>query len=115
MTALRAGRVPTMGGNVPTPSDLNAFLECEHLVALELRVASGKLARPHVDNPQAELIRRKGEEHEAAYLASLRTPGRHIVEPRDAADAERLIRSGACHVIYQPVFHDPAGWTGRAD
>src|SRR6266536_3001632 len=98
-----------------SPSLLNSFLECEHLVALELQVARGELARPHVDNPQAELIRRKGEEHEAAYLASLRTPGRHIVEPHAAADAERLIRSRACHVIYQPVFADPAGWPGRAD
>ena len=89
-----------------SPSLLNNFLECEHLVALELEVARGELERPAVDNPQAELIRRKGEEHEATYLASLRTPGRHIVEPRDAADAERLIRAGACHVIYQPVFHD---------
>src|SRR5580765_5875832 len=98
-----------------SPSLLNGFLECEHLVALRLMVAHGDLAQPHDDNPQAELIRRKGDEHEAAYLASLRTPDRHIVEPRDAADAERLIRSGACHVIYQPVFHDPGGWTGRAD
>ena len=67
------------------------------------------------DNPQADLIRRKGEEHEAAYLASLCTPGRHIVEPCDDADAERLDSGGASHVIYQPVFHAPAGWTGRAD
>src|SRR6187200_1052692 len=104
-----------MRGNALSPSDLNTLLECDHLVALELLVARRELARPHLDNPQAELIRRKGDEHEAAYLASLRTPGRHIAEPRDAADAERLIRAGACHVIYQPVFHDPAGWTGRAD
>jgi uncharacterized protein len=80
-----------------------------------MQLASGERARPQVDNPQANLIRRKGEEHEAAYLASLCTLGRHIVEPCDAADAERLIRAGASHVIYQPVFHAPAGWTGRAD
>src|SRR6266540_4084262 len=104
-----------MRGNVLSPSDLNNFLECEHLVALELQVTRGDLARPHVDNPQAELIRRKGDEHEAAYLASLRTAGKHVVEPLDVADAEGLIREGSAEVIYQPVFHDPAGWTGRAD
>ena len=59
-----------------SPSDLNAFLECEHLVALELRVAQGELARPAVDNPQADLIRRKGEEHERAYLEELRAAGK---------------------------------------
>src|SRR6266511_1094471 len=104
-----------MRGNVLSPSDLNNFLECEHLVALELQVARGDLARPHVDNPQGELIRRKGDEHEAAYLEALHTAGKHVVEPRDAADAERLIREDIGEVIYQPVFHDPARWSGRAD
>ena len=63
-----------------SPSDLNNFLECEHLTALELDVARGELERPLVDNSQAELIRRKGEEHEAAYLAELRAQGKHVVE-----------------------------------
>jgi len=58
-----------------SPSDLNNFLECGHLVALEFAVAHGELARPAVDNPQAELIRRKGDEHERAYLESLRAKG----------------------------------------
>src|SRR6266542_334589 len=98
-----------------SPSLLSSFLECEHLVALELHVARGQLERPHVDNPQAQLIRRKGDEHEAAYLDALRAGGKHVVEPRDADDAERLIREGRAEVIYQPVFHDPAGWNGRAD
>src|SRR6266545_4008787 len=98
-----------------SPSLLNSFLECEHLVALELAVARGELERPHVDNPQADLIRRKGEEHEAAYLASLRLAGKTIVEPEDAEDAARLIREATVDVVYQPAFEDPAGWRGRAD
>jgi uncharacterized protein len=98
-----------------SPSALNSFLECEHLVALELEVARGRRERPRADNPQAELIRRKGEEHEAAYLESLRAAGKSVVEPRDAAEAEEMIRAGEVEVIYQPVFRDPAGWTGRAD
>src|ERR1051325_5864256 len=94
-----------------SPSLLNSFLECEHLVALDL----AETPRPAVDNPQADLIRRKGEEHEAAYLASLRLAGKTIVEPADAADAERLIKDEAADVIYQPAFEDSAGWRGRAD
>src|SRR5580765_4940235 len=104
-----------MRGGRLSPSDLNNFLDCEHLVSLELRVARGEAERPQVENPQADLIRRKGEEHEAAYLAALRATGKRIVEPVDARDAERLIRERAADVIYQPVFFDPAGWTGRAD
>src|SRR4051812_21861593 len=98
-----------------SPSDLNDFLECEHLVALELRVAQGELARPAADNPQAELIRRKGEEHERAYLEELRADGREIatneVAGADgkwdteaaAARTEQAMREGA-EVIYQAVF-----------
>ena len=67
-----------MRGGRLSPSDLNNFLECEHLVALELQVARGELERPQVENPQADLIRRKGEEHEAAYLASLRATGKRV-------------------------------------
>ena len=39
---------------------------------LDLEVARGARERPHADNPQGDLIKRKGEEHEAAYLAKLR-------------------------------------------
>src|SRR6266536_2444364 len=98
-----------------SPSDLNNFLECEHLVALELRVARGELLRPQVDNPQADLIRRKVEEHERAYLGELRAAGKEIVEIEvagpdgewdTAAAAERTeqaIRDGA-ELIYHADF-----------
>src|SRR3954447_21574250 len=94
-----------------SPSLLNNLLECEHLVALEL----AETPRPVGDNPQADLIRRKGAEHEAAYLAALRLAGKGVVEPKDADDAARLIREATVDVIYQPEFAEPAGWRGRAD
>jgi uncharacterized protein len=106
-----------------SPSHLNDFLECEHLAALGLAVARGELARPGVDDPQAELIRRKGVEHERAYLALLRVAGRSILvvdsDDRDwgrAADVTAdAIRSRSHDVIYQGAFVDPAGWRGLAD
>src|SRR5262245_30037588 len=104
-----------MRGITLSPSDVSSFLECEHLVSVELQVARGEGERPRADNPQADLIRRKGEEHEAAYLDSLRAAGMRVVEPYDAAEAEELIRAAAVDVIYQPAFEDPAGWRGRAD
>jgi predicted RecB family nuclease len=109
-----------------SPSDLNNFLECEHLVALELRVARGQLSRPEVENPQAELIRRKGDDHERDYLDALRAAGKNIVAievagpdgewdtEAAAARTEQAMRNGA-EVIYQAVFLDPTGWTGHAD
>jgi uncharacterized protein len=103
-----------------SPSDLNAFLECEHLTQLELAVARHELARPDDANPQAELVKRKGEEHEAAYLAQLRADGHNVVTiPNDweldaaARATEEAMRAGA-EVIYQACFVD-GDWRGFAD
>jgi predicted RecB family nuclease len=101
------------GELVFSPSDLNDFLECEHLSALELAVARDELPRLGRDDPQAELVRRKGEEHEAAYLAQLRADGKEIGTPADAAETKAAIRAGA-EVIYQAAFDDD-GWVGYAD
>ncbi len=59
-----------------SPSDLTAYLACPHLATLELALAHGRIEKPHVDNAQADLIRRKGDEHEARYLQQLRDAGR---------------------------------------
>jgi predicted RecB family nuclease len=103
-----------------SPSHLNDFLECEHLTALELAVARGELARPQRDDGQAELIRRKGGEHERAYLADLLAQGNRVVEIELSDDwhaaascTEEAMRSLA-DVVYQAVFvHN--GWRGIAD
>jgi predicted RecB family nuclease len=108
-----------------SPSDLSAHLACPHLTNLELRVARGELERPRVDDTHGELLRRKGDEHEAAYLARLVAEGRSIVRiPTyddagfDADEARRLteeaIRAGEADVIYQPYLTDGT-WRGFAD
>jgi predicted RecB family nuclease len=115
----------TATGSTFSPSDLNNFLECEHLVALELQIARGERERPvQGDNPQAALIQQKGEEHERAYLAELEHAGRQVARielgegdwdiEAAAAETEQLMRDGA-DVIYQAVFLDQSGWTGHAD
>src|SRR5919108_3383509 len=97
-----------------SPSDLNAFLACPHLTTLELAVAREQLKKPFRINLHAELIRRKGEEHERRYLEQLRAAGKRIAEPRTAAETEDAIRAAQADVIYQAQFeHD--GWRGIAD
>ena len=110
----RAGRI------LFSPSDLNAFLECEHLTQLELAVARHELEWPTDENPQADLVKRKGEEHEAAYLAALLAQGREVVTIESdggldvaARATEEGMRNG-CEVIYQACFVD-RGWRGFAD
>src|ERR1700694_1427443 len=108
-----------------SPSDVTAYLACEHLTQLELKVARGEIVKPHVGDAQAELIRRKGEEHESAYLEQLLADGRDVVSielagPDGEWDWERAARetADAIHarreVVYQAAFVD-GEWCGLAD
>ncbi len=105
-----------------SPSDLGSFLACEHLTQLELAVALRKGRRPSYENAYAELLRRKGQEHEQAFLATLRAAGHRVVEVRlDAArDFEAGTRrtaeamQGGADYVYQAVFF-AGGWRGIAD
>jgi uncharacterized protein len=104
------------GRFVYAASDLNNFLECEHLTELDRLVALGELAPPQRDDAQAELIARKGDEHERRHLAALREhpagvtellrPA-HSLDGFEAAAQETIAameRGDA--LIYQGTFFD---------
>jgi predicted RecB family nuclease len=107
---------------VLSPSDVTAYLACEHLTTLSLQVAQGTLVRPDGENDQAELVFRKGLEHEAAYLQSLVDEGKTVetIELEPDLDWERAARETVeamqtgFDVIYQGVLVG-AGWRGVAD
>lgn len=104
-----------------SPSDLNHFLECEHLTRLERDREPGAPRGPR--DPQADLLAEKGAEHEHAWLERFRTEGRGIVSI-DAADNERDWDTDAARtiaamrlgtdIIYQGVFAD-GDWHGISD
>jgi predicted RecB family nuclease len=102
-----------------SPSGLNEFLACPHLMSLELKVARAEIERPFRPTPYADLIRRKGKEHEAAYLATLGDTVVAIGDPHEigwaaaAAATEKAIESRA-PFIYQAAFLD-GQWRGLAD
>ncbi len=108
------------GQLVFSPSDLNHFLECEHLIQLERN--RGERPRQPRD-AHAELLAAKGLEHEGAWLARFRAEGRRIVEidslpgernwDRDAARTLAAMREGA-DVIYQGVLAED-DWHGISD
>jgi predicted RecB family nuclease len=104
-----------------SPSDVTAYLACPHLTTLELAVARGELIEP-APGEQAELVFRKGREHEAAYLDRLRAEGKTVAEielepdfdwERAARETGEAIRSGI-DVVYQGVLAD-GRWRGQAD
>src|SRR5439155_4714165 len=110
------------GRLVLSPSDLNDYVECPHLTTLALEVSRGERKRPFLADDHAELLRRKGELHERAYLERLRAEGRQIIEitlgePWDFEAAARqtaeTMRAGA-EIISQATFVD-GRWRGRAD
>jgi uncharacterized protein len=115
------------GTPVYSATDLVGFLACEHLTALERAALHGLVPRPQRVDPELEVLRRRGHEHEARYLAERRREGRLVVavEPDGdeadgaawlraaAAATERAMAAGA-EVVYQATFFD-GRWRGHAD
>ncbi len=112
------------GQRVYSASDLNDYLECLHLTALERRHLDGELIKPG-RSESAEFLAVKGDEHERRYLQTLRESGVPITElssrsgsslqeMRDAeVDTLAAMERGDA-LIYQPAFFDET-FIGRAD
>jgi uncharacterized protein len=122
------------GKPVYSAGDLVGFLACEHLTDLERAALAGKTRRPQRDDPEIELIRKRGFEHESRFKAQLVAAGRSVttIEPDtydDQPDGQpmahgellleqvRLTREAIARgddVIYQAAFFD-GSWRGHAD
>ena len=106
------------GRLVYSATDLVGYLECGHLTSLERATASGYLERPTRADPVLDRIAQRGQEHEARFLASLRTEAVPVVEVESYGalpPSERLARGreatlaamrGGESVIYQAVLFD---------
>jgi uncharacterized protein len=113
------------GTLIVSATDLVGYLECGHLATLELAAANGAIEKPLRQDPELELIRKRGFDHEQRFLGRLRDEGRtvHEIETRDArgpaelraAESETFeaMRRGE-DVIFQATFFD-GRWRGHAD
>ncbi len=115
------------GQPVYSATDLVAFLACEHLTQLERAALAGLTKRPMREDPELDVIRRRGFEHEARYLSSLEAEGRTAVtirvdgssadrgaDLRDAAAQTIDAMAAGAEVIYQATFFDGT-FRGHAD
>jgi predicted RecB family nuclease len=122
------------GRPVYSAGDLVGFLACEHLTDLERAALAGLTERPQRNDPELDLIRKRGFQHEQRYLDELRVQGRQITEinPDASADApegstesrgDQLRRQAdetlaamrrGDEVIFQAAFFD-GRWRGHAD
>ena len=114
------------GKPVFSATDLVGYLACEHLTALERAALAGLVARPMREDRELDVIRRRGFEHEARYLADLRAQGlrvaeidRHEGDERgermrlQAAETIDAMASGVA-AVFQATFFD-GRWLGYAD
>ena len=115
------------GRPVYAATDLVAFLACEHLTQLERASLAGLVRRPMRDDPELDILRRRGFQHEARFLAALEAEGRTTVkidldgsivdrgdQLRAAAAATIDAMAEGADVIYQATFFDGT-WRGHAD
>jgi predicted RecB family nuclease len=107
------------GSILLSPSDLTAYLACEHLTTLDLQVANGDFVTVE-PTEQAQLLFEKGLAHEAAYLERLRDEGLDVREITTddgyeaAAQATREAIEDGVDVVYQGVLTE-GRWRGVAD
>ena len=114
------------GQPVFSATDLVGYLACEHLTALERAALAGLVDRPDRPDPELDVIRRRGEQHELRYLAQLEAEGRRVVRIDRHEDEERGDRlrrqaqetiaamADGADVVYQATFFD-GRWLGYAD
>jgi uncharacterized protein len=101
-------------------TDLSNFLSCRHLTALNMAEAYGTRKRPVWDDPLLDLLFKRGLEHEAKYVESLRIAGKQIVDLSNVTERGALLkqtldamRTGA-EVIVQGALSD-GRWFGKPD
>ena len=115
------------GRPVYAATDLVAYLACEHLTQLERAALAGLVKRPMRDDPELDIIRKRGFEHERRFLADLLADGRTSTTIKldgSIADQGDQLRAAAAEtigamargddVIFQATFFDGT-WRGHAD
>lgn len=115
------------GRPVYAATDLVGYLACQHLSQLERAVLAGLTDRPERVDPELDIIRKRGFEHEARFLDELRAAGKRVVaieldgsiadrgdQLRAAAAATEAAMANGPDVVYQATFFDGT-WRGHAD
>jgi uncharacterized protein len=101
-------------------TDLANHLSCTHLTRQSRAVAEGRAKKPKWHDPIADILRERGMEHEAAYLAHLEeTEGIEVAAIPDGDDADSFARTRAAMEAGAPLIYQAslgnARWHGRAD
>jgi len=101
-------------------SDLVNHLSCNHLSMLDVELAKGNLSKPDHYDPLLEILRERGQLHEAAFIDHLKNQGFEVVvvDGADISDKSveatlEAMRTGK-QIIVQGALKS-GQWVGRAD
>lgn len=101
-------------------SDLVGHLYCRHLTNLELNAVEGRIEKPNFSSPLLETLRKRGADHESAYVAHLQALGHKIqtipegkIDTHHVEMTQQAMQSGI-GVIVQGAFKS-GSWVGRTD
>ena len=108
------------GSILLSASDLVGHLNCSHLSALDLQVASGSLSKPDHYDPLLEILRERGFRHEQAFIAHLEETGQHVtvvdgvdIDEQSVGNTLQAMRDGGEIIVQAALRH--GRWNGRAD
>jgi uncharacterized protein len=90
-----------------TPTQLATHLACAHYTQLERKRRAGELKIEFVPDPGLEALRRRGEEHERAYIARL-APAK-VTDLRESKDPNATLaamRAGAQAIVQAPLGNE---------
>ncbi|HOW74211.1 MAG TPA: TM0106 family RecB-like putative nuclease [Phycisphaerae bacterium] len=108
----------TASGYLHSPSDLITFMESPYASFMDrLHLEFPKRLSPDEPDEQAELVMRKGVEHEEAFLTSLVAGGRDVCRIDRGPDAREATREAIAtqrEIIYQAALARE-GFAGYAD
>lgn len=109
------------GSPLYSAKDLLTFLGCTHSSALDLQLAGGGIvADDDEEDPYLELLKEKGNAHEAQYLEFLKLQGRSVREIarvdslEEMAESTRAAMREGVEVIYQGALVE-LPWHGYSD
>ena len=105
-----------------SPTDLNKYLSCNHLINLEIRRLRGEtFPEQESEITMSDLVAQKGKKHERKYLEYLREQNFHIAEiPSNEISVTEKISltneaiSNNIDIIFQ-AFLKGSRWIGIAD
>ncbi len=96
-------------------TDLSDHLGCKHLTQLSRKVALDELKRPYRNDPSLDVLIKRGQDHEKAYVELLKGRRLRVIDVRGKSPEATLsaMREGWDVITQANLSNDK--WTGYAD